>query len=318
MISWEYKLSNQPDTPRLQAQEVSEDLLLSKIDFFMDTGVWPSIGHMDPRGWLQNFEDQERRFAINLLNAFLYYNEPLLDALFRTVVLQLGTEHITSAGPAIQASQHWHAFVDKVLVSYVEGEIPNPTDSGYVFARKARQIIGIREEQIVSPRDALGIHIENPERPILLVDDFVGSGNQMRNTWNREYELASGIYNSFKSVSDRGAQIFYIPVISTEFGLNELKNDCTGLHVRTTHVLDSRYSLTASDSILWPKNLQTGAVEFLRKVSERAGILEGSDVPWDGFHQLALSVSFFHSVPDATIPLYYWEKPGWTPLLRRR
>src|SRR5947208_14205280 len=41
----------------------------------------------------------------------------------------------------------WRAFVDSVIVTRVTGEIPSDTDSGYTFARKARQLLGIPEER---------------------------------------------------------------------------------------------------------------------------------------------------------------------------
>ncbi|MGI4789714.1 MAG: phosphoribosyltransferase-like protein [Janthinobacterium lividum] len=70
---------------------------------------------------------------------------------------------------------------------------------------------------------------------------------------------------------------------------------------------------------MWPDHLRTSALDFLEKVSHRVGIYDthGGVNDWQGFNKLGLSLGFEHSVPDATLPIFYWEQNGWKPLLRR-
>ena len=84
------------------------------------------------------------------------------------------------------------------------------------------------------------------------------------------------------------------------------------------HVLDDEYSLISERSRLWPATLEAGAHEFLFEASRRAGIVDELGSNWAGFENLALPLAFFHCVPDATLPLYFWERNGWSPLIRRR
>ena len=72
----------------------------------------------------------------------------------------------------------------------------------------------------------------------------------------------------------------------------------------------------ARDSGLPP--WKPGAHEFLFEASRRAGIVDELGSNWAGFENLALPLAFFHCVPDATLPLYFWERNGWSPLIRRR
>ena len=83
------------------------------------------------------------------------------------------------------------------------------------------------------------------------------------------------------------------------------------------HEIDERYSLVSPDSILWPDSLKADAMEFMRKASERAAIIPDCKFGWKGFHDLALAIAFGHGVPDATLPLFYWDRPDWHPLIRR-
>ena len=287
------------------------------MQFLADISVWPERQSLDPHAWLTNFSASEQPFALNLLNVFLYYNERLVDALFIRAVQQLSTNITKSSTSLTEANEQWQLFLESVWVTYVEGEDPSPTDSGLVFARKARQVLGIDQRRIVEPVQALAERLRKPECPILFVDDFVGSGRQMKVTWHRQYPSGNGRTHTFATKSEDGADIFYVPIVSTAYGLEALASCCPDLKVHPVHILDARYSLANPDSILWPDALRPDASNFLLEASRRAGILDELEEGWMGFHNLALALAFSHSVPDATLPLYFWDRPGWAPLIRR-
>ena len=169
----------------------------------------------------------------------------------------------------------------------------------------------------MEPARALAHLSKNPDSPLMLVDDFVGSGNQMIETWQRSYRLTTEYSHSFADAAQRGADIFYVPIIATKSGLTEIENRCIGFEVRPAHILDERYSLISPHSILWPNDLKPGASSFLFNASRRAGIVDEYEHGWKGFHDLALALAFYHSVPDATLPLFFWAKNGWAPLISR-
>lgn len=302
---------------RLSANEVSEAFVESKVQFMADVHLWPDRQILDPQAWLRNFRDVERPYALNLLNVFLYYNESLVDALFRAAVQGLSAGITASATSLADAKGRWRSFLATVRVTYVEGERPRPTDSGILFARKARQVLEIDEKQIVDPATALSGLLGNPTYPVLLVDDFVGGGGQMSATWVRPYSLGSGRTGSFVAASQNGGDVIYTPLVSTSHGLAVLALKCPGLRVRPAHILDARYSLTDPNSILWPDGLRPSASDFLFEASKRAGIVDDYEFGWKGFHDLALALAFWHSVPDATLPLFFWDRGDWAPLIRR-
>ena len=158
---------------------------------------------------------------------------------------------------------------------------------------------------------------------MLLVDDFVGSGNQMITTWQRPYSDRRARRGeahksrTFATMIQEGCDIVYVPIIATADGVQAIGEACPGLLVRPAHVVDEKYSLTHPESNLWPDDLKPDAASFLLRVSQRAGIVDALQDEWMGFEQLALALAFYHSVPDATLPLYYWESGGWAPLVRR-
>ena len=61
-------------------------------------------------------------------------------------------------------------------------------------------------------------------------------------------------------------------------------------------------------------DLRETASDFIYKASMLGGIPE---TQWKGFHDLALTVGFEHSVPDATLPIFYWKNNDWKPLIEK-
>ena len=300
------------------------DFVQSKARYLTNVSVWPQRQKLDPIPWIRNFGAKEQPYALNLLNVFIYYNDSLVDALFHSAVHRLSADVTKPASSLGDAEARWLSYLHSIVVSYIQGEIPNPTDSGLVFARKARQVLGIDQGQILEPVQALAELVDSPARPLLLVDDFVGSGDQTIATWRREHYAAStnGASDtnhafSFEAASAFGASITYVPMVATATGLDAVRAACPNLRVRPVHILDDQYSLTNPDSVLWPEPLRAGAQEFLYSASKRAGIIGCYEYGWKRFGDLALPLAFSHTVPDATLPLYFWERPGWAPLLRR-
>ena len=305
------------DSNRLSVKEIDEDSVLSKVQYYVDFHVWPESERMDPYRWLGNFTDRERPYALNILNVFLYFNNRMVNDMFRWAVHSLSAVLTKEASSRHEALDVWSSFLSDMTVTYVQGERPNPTDSGYIFARKARQVLDIDERQVVAPESAASALREDPTTPLVFVDDFVGSGRQMSMEWHREHRLFSGESTSFADVIQAESYVVYVPLVATELGLERIRRDCVGLRIHPVHIIDDRYSLTSSRSFLWPDELRPSAVDVLRSVSERAGIVSECGVGWQGFCELGLAMAFEHSVPDATMPLIYWEHNDWHPLVRR-
>ena len=304
-------------TERLSAHRVSEMFVLDKTDYFAEVNLWPEFQRLDPRGWLNNFHSDERFFANHLLNVFLYFNETMEDALLRAAVQSLSAGISRGRTSLTDAKSQWQAFLEGLVVTYVEGETPRATDSGYLFARKARQVLGIQDSQIVRPAEAVDRFIDKSDGALLLVDDFVGSGRQMAATWHRSYTAPSGRRGTLREIETNGNRVIYTPLVATSYGKRRLAEACPSLEVRAAHEIDERYSLVSPDSILWPDSLKADAMEFMRSTSERATITSTCEFGWKGFHDLALAIAFGHGVPDATLPLFYWESADWHPLIRR-
>ena len=304
--------------PRVRPpSEVPFDLLEEKWKDFTHFQVWPLRSKLDPEGWLGNFNDDDRPFAYHLLNSFMYFSEAITNQLFEAAVQHLSQLIAQTLDDTTKLRDRWNAFLSEVVVTYVTGEDPHPTDSGYMFSRKARDLIAIPEERILNPEVALARAAEGCPEPILFVDDFVGSGNQFRDTWHRRYE-AGGANTSFAALAASSSlpPAFYCPPICTQAGLDNIRNCCPEVTVSAGNILAENYSVFHPQSVVWPSEFRESGAAFVRRISEKLGIPDDNS-EWDyrGFRHLGLALAFAHKTPDATIPLFRWNRGGWKPLV---
>lgn len=253
--------------------------------------------------------------AIHLLSAFMYFSNHLVKELFRGAFQTLSRLYVEPNAPYIQNEAAWQQFRRNLLITHVTGESENETDSGFIFSRLARQELGLSESTIVSPANALSTIAKSGPRPVIFVDDFVGSGDQFLTNWTKEFSLGNGEQLSFQRVSRlRGTRFFYCPILCTALGRRAIEASCKTVTLIPANYLSERYSALAPDSLVWPERLRPTAIEFLRAASARAGLPDGT---WKGYNDLALAIAFEHSVPDATLPIFYADQNGWHPLVKR-
>lgn len=309
------------DLIRLGSTNVRQDFVFNKCNYFVDVQLWPFGTKLNPSSWLENFSDNDRSFAIQLLNNFLFFPDVLMDEMLKSAFMGIRNHLCSSNDPLASIQTIWKSFMHSALITTVTGETPNISDSGFTFARKARQILGICEPNLLENVEVLKRLANGPPLPVVFVDDFVGSGNQFKETWERQHTLGSLNNVSFHSLNSlrRGLQFFYCPILCTQYGKTELIRECPEVKVCAAHILPDCYSAVSNDSILWPPTMLSSGIEFLRRVSSSAGIpdTDGGDYDWRGFHKLGLTIAFSHSIPDATLPIFYWEENGWKPLIRR-
>ena len=304
------------------SRAVSANLIRQKCDDFADFHVWPLRSRLDPRGWLSNFAEDDQPYAYHLLNAFMYFSEDLTLQLFLSAMQNISVSDEWRRRNPGDPFSAWPRFLRRVQLTYVTGETPSPADSGHVFVRKARDHAGIGEEKIADPGIVLAKRAGGDRSPVIFVDDFVGSGTQFCETWQRIYDN-NGHYMSFQAAALEAKEqnlefeVYYAPAVCTVRGLEKIRRSCPGVIVTPGNILDDRYSVFHEESLVWPQDLCTEGRQMIERVSEKLGIAaDKSEWDYRGFDQLGLALGFAHKTPDATIPLFRWSKDGWHPLVK--
>lgn len=295
--------------------DVLVEEVLTKCDVLKQVGLWPSEPTIRPRAWLDNFDDEDKGLAAYLLDKFTFYNQQLTDALLVASYHSIGDG--LPKGPNALAADDLVKSLESAVFTPVLGENPNPTDSGNLLCRKARQILSIPEDLIVNSRDAL--EHARAGNTVVFLDDFIGSGDQFLKTWQRNNSRTAPM--SFAAV-DRttGFSAIYIPLVTTDFGLNNIHIAAPNVAVCATHILGSKSTI---DGLEISESKKDDIKKMLVKYSTRLRPKEdyiASDPNYlaFGYKSRSLMFGFEHSIPDATLPIFW--SPGinnWEPLVER-
>lgn len=289
--------------------------VLAKCEALKQAGFWPPEPQIRPRAWINNFEKEDRAIAAYLLDKFSFYNKKLTDALFVASYNSIGDG--LPKGPTAPSTDTLITALDNAVFTPVTGEDPNPTDSGNLFCRNARQVLRIPEQRIVSPGKAAELAING--RTVVFLDDFIGSGDQFIKTWNRNYTAARGCsFSSISQYSDFAA--IYLTLVTTDYGLSNIQRKAPSVAVCATHTLDASSTISGLDIT----QQQRLCIEnFLEKYAPRLRPKESymsRNPKWlrYGYKERGLLLGFEHSVPDATLPIFWSAGPAdWEPLIER-
>lgn len=252
----------------------------------------------------------------------MYVSDQLVDAQFLSAFQNISNIVLDDWKVFSEAKLIWNDFLNRCLIVPVQGEEPSPADSGYTFARKARQILRIPEDQLVDLDTAIEAMLSGQNIPIVFVDDFVGSGEQFTKTLARPSRREGIAGQSIQSAAraNPNSQIFYCNVAMTSKGKDRVLRDYPNVILSSGNTLGPEYSWTSVDGFMWPSEQRSGGISMVKKYSKRLGYADedGSENDWRGFHCLGLGLAFEHSTPDATLPIFFSERENWSPLVTRR
>lgn len=286
---------------------------IAKCEVLKRAGLWLPEPHMRPTAWLKNFDEDDREIAAFLLDKFTFYNSRLTDSLFRASYHSIADG--MPKGPQAPNREALIKSLDVAAFTPVRGERPNPTDSGYLLCRKARQVIGAPESCILDTNEALDHAYQGGT--IIFLDDFVGSGDQFIHTWKR---VSNG-----KSFADAHAQVsfaaIYITLVATDFGLANIHRSAPSVAVCATHVLEPKSTLNGL--VAHSSQLKVEVDAFLNRYAtrlrpEETYIANNLAYLCYGYKTRGLLLAFEHTVPDATLPIFWSPGTNWEPLIERR
>lgn len=217
-------------------------------------------------------------------------------------------------GPMAPSRETLIQSLNSAFFTPVKGERPNPTDSGYLLCRKARQLLGVPENRIVDTSDALSHAYDG--RPIIFLDDFVGSGDQFLTTWTRDMNGRS--FQGAHSIT--GFTAIYITLVTTELGLNAIRSNAPQVAVCAAHVLDKKstvFGIEAEPEVI--TNIESILTKYSARLTPKEDYMTATtQYRTYGYKKVGLMFGFEHSIPDATLPIFWSPGTGnWEPLIER-
>lgn len=304
----------------MSASELEMSCIVETREYFSDIGVWPERPRqIDASGWLKNFRNEmDQRLAATLLDSFLVISTKQCSAMVKSAfhalssmcgdMFDLDTDNYARA---------WDEFRDSVIVTFPKRR-SDPTGSGHIFARAARELVPKPTLQILDPATAIRSILAAPaSKPVVFVDDFSGSGDQFLETWFGQ-TASQMSKTSFSDLADEGriASAYFTPAIATWRARQNVLSAAPFVRVLPAHVLPPRYSAAEPTCTLVPAADHDALDDLLLRYAKAAGYAPSARY---GYQSCGLALSFEHATPDNTLPIFNGgpERPkSWRPLRR--
>lgn len=287
--------------------------VLARCEALKRAGMWLPEPKIRPRAWLENFDDGDKKLAAQLLERFVFYNQRLTDSLLTTSFYSIADG--LKKGPTAPSRDQLLRALPNAVFTPVSGELPNPTDSGNFMCRLTRQVLGVDEARIRVTREAM--RAAESGMPVVFVDDFIGSGDQFKTTWK---DNSSG--TSFEAIQQETKfPAIYVSLIGTEAGIENIGIHAPAVAVCVTHKIDVRGTFWGIRSTNLPlfDQFETLLRKCVSRLTPHESYMLKHEYLVYGYKHGGLFFGFEHSVPDATLPIFWCRGTNnWEPLIERK
>lgn len=291
--------------------------IIERCTALIQCGIWGDINPSLLRTWMKNFtSDEERYFAACVLDSLIYRSKSqtlgLIKQLFQRALPDLTRQKSNPLGHIQDWERRLHLHPSMGdpeirLVAAVKSTDP-PGKSAQVIIRYMMQDLSIPRHWIINPWEMKG-SAGAGVKMFILVDDFLGTGDQFEGTVLIE-QIAPLFASNF---------VVYAPLTAHIAGIKHLRSRFRELHISPVEVLDETYDLFHSDSGAFGDQVNTpeGAKAFYYELLKNKGI-DLSRPERKGYGELGLAYAFEHATPDNSLPILWWREAPWQPLFKHR
>lgn len=287
------------------------DTILVKVKerskLLIDQGVWDSITHNRLDDWMSNFVEPESRFlSALLLDQFALRSSSQTESLIRHGVLScLPRALCDNPIDALNELNYLNVLRNREgsqvkLVPVIRDQDP-PTKSGPSVARLYKRHLKVSDNNFIWPWK-IKENYESGVRVFVFIDDVLASGNQFSEFIEKM---------NFEFYED--ARFVYVPFVAHEIGLDNVRKRFDKIKVCPVERVSERNSFFERPVIKEISDIS----ELYEAVSKEHLSPRFLKNMMYGYEGMAMTLSFNHATPNASLPLYWYESESFFPLVSR-
>lgn len=297
----------------------------SYINTMLTGQQWSGINKSDIDRWIENFKDiseEERSIVYKLLSKLIYFSERDVENLLRDMIKNRLFSKIILEQQVKNDFQLSQKALQNIIFKEIEKScfIPlldsdSPHESGnYVNRLLVQKQIILTEQSFFKHKLIEKIQMHGYKR-IVIVDDCIGSGQQITSFWNEETIIdAEGKEKLLKEWTlENNIEVFYLALFAYKETFNKLQRSLEGISVHCAILLDKELRVFEENSYMWDSQEEYEfGCEFLERITSENGI------ELKGYAGLDFAFIMHQTIPDWSLPLFWRENADWNCLLRRK
>lgn len=294
------------------------------VDFMLTQQQWSGITKQDVDRWLHNFRDldqEEQRLVYKLLTNIIYFSEKDVIAALREGVFKcLAYDDILATQIAAKFNLSQNAlknvYEEKIretcFVPLLDSDSPH--ESGNYVSRTLVQqgIVSTNRSMFIDK--VPGILNSGLIKNLVIVDDCVGSGEQLRGFWqNKLLEDGSEKYSIKELCHKYGVRANYLTLFGYDKSIEDLRIQFDDLSIFCIRTLSESHRVFSDSTYIWSdEGERDKAFSLFDSLSKNAGI------PTYGYAGLDFAFIMHQTIPDWSLPLFWKENSDWNLLVRRK
>ena len=274
----------------------------------IDQRIWDSISSNDLDNWLGNFTEPEEKLLAAILLESLISRSEAQTASILTSALQCSLPNAKYNNPLeiFEGIDYLKVLTSKNIIEPIRivpviRDLDPPTKSGPSIARMYKRQLGINENYMIWP-GLIKDHVDKGITSFVFIDDVLASGQQ-----------ASEFFTLYELHKYPDIHFSYIPLLAHEDGLKRIKEEHPHINVSPVEKIGNESSLFNSERFSKIQDLETLYLKVAKKYINKRLFSKMAT----GYNSLALTFSYHHATPNASLPLYWYESDSFYPLVRR-
>lgn len=304
------------------------DLYINKcksfVDFMITQQQWSGLTKNNVDSWLSNFNGlslQEQKLIYKLLVNVLYFSEnDITDALRIGIYNCLSYKDILEkqVSSGFSTSTHTLEMIHKsniektCFVPLLDSKAPYESANGLCRVLVQQNIIP--QNNVMFIDKVTNSFKQGNANNLVIVDDCVGSGDQITSFWENTEIIDEGTSFSIEELCVKyNATANYLTLFGYDKNINELRTLYPSLKITCVRELSDQHRVFSDCSYIWEsEDERKQAYELIDSIAKNAGINTL------GHKGLDFAFIMHKTIPDWSLPIFWKENCDWKLLLRRK
>lgn len=295
------------------------------IDFMLLQQQWSGITKRDIDKWINNFQglsEDELKLVYKLLTNIIYFSEKDV-----TEVLKRGVFECVAYNSVLAAQKEQGFVLSQIALRNIYEQELNgscfvplldsgaPHESGNYVTRLLVQQGIVPQDKSMFLNRAISLLISGKIKNLIIVDDCVGSGQQLTDFWEKKPVLnVDGVALTLKDVCKKyGVTANYLTLFGYDKNIKRLQGLFPDLSIFCVRYLRDKHRVFSDGSYIWNDATEKDkALELFKSVTKDVGI------PLCGYKGLDFAFIMHQTIPDWSLPVFWKENADWNLLVRRK